>query len=64
VNGNSTSVPVKKWIDVFLVEPSLARDRTNAGDIYAEVIDETKAAGSGSSTTAQVIQRSVPYLIE
>jgi len=51
VNGASTNVPVQKWIDVFLVEPSLnrgaasatiggtnyARSGTNAGDIYVEV---------------------------
>ncbi|WP_336957788.1 pilus assembly protein TadG-related protein [Sphingobium aquiterrae] len=63
VNGSSTNVPVEKWIDTFLVEPSLNRDRTNAGDIYVEVIDQTPAGGGGA-TNAQVIQRSVPYLLK
>ncbi|MDF0543060.1 pilus assembly protein TadG-related protein [Sphingobium sp. H39-3-25] len=63
VNGSSTNVPVEKWIDTFLVEPSLNRDRTSAGDIYVEVIDQTPAGGSGA-TNAQVIQRSVPYLLK
>jgi len=34
VNGNSTNVAVVDWLDVFLVEPSENRARTNAGDIY------------------------------
>ena len=63
VHGNSTGVPVEKWIDVFLVEPSYNRTRTSAGDVYAEPIGET-SAGANGQTQAQVIQRSVPYLIE
>jgi Flp pilus assembly protein TadG len=63
VHGNSTDVPVEKWIEVFLVEPSLQRDRTNAGDIYVEVIGETVAGGSGA-TAGQVIRHDVPYLIK
>jgi len=61
VNGNSTNVPVQKWLEVFLVEPSIARAQTNAGDIYAEVISET-TSGAGA-TSNQVIRRDVPYLI-
>jgi hypothetical protein len=63
VNGNSTNVPVAKWMEVFLVEPSIARDRTAAGDVYVEVIGETTAGGSGA-TNGQVIRRDSPYLIE
>lgn len=63
VKGNSTGVPVEKWIDVFLVEPSVNRARTNNGDMYAEVIGETIAGGSGS-TAGQVIRHDVPYLIK
>ncbi len=63
VNGNSTNVPVAKWMEVFLVEPSLARDRTAAGDVYVEVIGETTAGGSGA-TNGQVIRHDAPYLIE
>ena len=62
VRGNSTGVGVVKWLDVFLVEPSLARARTGAGDVYVEVIAE---AGAGSDGTAgQVVRRDVPYLVE
>lgn len=73
VNGSSTNVPVRKWIEVFLVEPSLnrgaassgthARSGTGAGDIYVEVISETTAGGAGS-TNGQVVRRDKPYLIE
>ncbi len=63
VNGNSTNVPVATWIDLFLVEPSVARARTNAGDIYAEIIGET-ASGMAGATTGQVVRRDKPYLIE
>lgn len=73
VNGSSTDVPVGKWIEVFLVEPSLnrgaassgihARAGTGAGDIYVEVIGETLAGGAGS-TSGQVVRRDKPYLIE
>ena len=62
VNGNSTNVPVQKWLEVFLVEPSMARAQTNAGDIYAEVIIET-ISGAGA-TAGQVVRRDVPYLIK
>src|SRR6185369_3869533 len=72
VNGASTNVPVQKWIDVFLVEPSLnrgaasatiggtnyARSGTNAGDIYVEVIGETTTAAG--STAGQVVRHDVP----
>jgi hypothetical protein len=62
VNGNSTNVPVKKWIEVFLVEPSINRQRTSSGDVYVEVIGETNAGGG--STAGQVIRRDVPYLVK
>jgi Flp pilus assembly protein TadG len=63
VKGNVTGVPVEKWIDVFLVEPSLSRERTSDGDMYVEVIGESVAGGSGS-TAGQVIRHDVPYLIK
>jgi Flp pilus assembly protein TadG len=62
VNGNETNLAVVKWIDVFLVEPSLNRARTNAGDVYAEVIGETQT-GAGA-TAGQVVRRDVPYLVK
>ena len=62
VNGSSTNVPVKTWLDVFLVEPSLNRTRTNAGDVYVEIIREVNAGGG--SAAGQVIRRDVPYLVK
>ena len=63
VNGAASGVPVEKWIDVFLVEPSVNRARTNNGDLYVEVIGEAAAGGSGQ-TAGQVIRHDVPYLIK
>ena len=61
VNGNSVGVPVEKWIDVFLVEPSLQRARTNDGDMYVEVIGETVNGGQNAS---QVVIHQVPHLVK
>ena len=63
VSGSSTGVPVLKWVDLFLVEPSYNRARTGAGDVYAEIIGETSASGTGA-TVGQTVARNVPYLIE
>ncbi|MBU0554446.1 MAG: hypothetical protein KKD64_13950 [Alphaproteobacteria bacterium] len=62
VRGNSTNVGVVKWLDVFLVEPSLNRARTGAGDVYVEVIEQ--AAANSDGTAGQVVRRDVPYLVE
>ena len=56
---------MQKWLDVFLVEPAIARGsgsdkRTGNGDIYVEVIQLTS---SGGEEDAQVVRRDVPYLI-
>ncbi len=61
VGGSSSGVPVLKWIDVFLTEPSVNRERTNNGDIYAEVVGETQSGAN--QTVTQIIKRDVPYLI-
>jgi Flp pilus assembly protein TadG len=63
VKGSSSNVPVEKWIEMFLTEPSINRSRTSAGDIYVEVIGET-VSGSSGSTAGQVIRHDVPYLIK
>lgn len=63
VKGSSTGVPVEKWVDVFITEPSLARARTSDGDMYVEIIGESVAGGSGS-TAGQVIRHDTPYLIK
>ncbi len=68
VNGAETNLPVVKWIDVFLVEPSLARGNpgstyyTHQGQLYAEIIGETQT-GAGA-TAGQVVRRDVPYLVK
>ena len=62
VQGNDVDVVVKDWIDIFLVEPSLNRARTNAGDLYVEVIGRSQA--TSSEDAVQLVVKSVPYLIE
>jgi hypothetical protein len=60
--GGGTVYPVVKWIELFLVEPSLQRDRTDANDVYAEIIGQTQL-GAGQ-TAGQVVRRDVPYLVK
>lgn len=62
VRGNSTEVPVRSFMDVFLVQPSLNRSRTAKDEIYVEVIGRTKS-GSDGETAGTVIRRDVPFLI-
>src|SRR3546814_11737749 len=47
VGGRTADVHVTKWIDMFLVEPSLSRTRTEASDVYGEIIGETELGGGG-----------------
>ena len=62
VGGQRRNVQVRKWIDVFLVEPAIARpDRTTNGDIYVEVIGVTSTGASSATNLPQ--RRDVPYLI-
>jgi hypothetical protein len=63
VQGQSANVQVAKWVELFLVEPSIDRDRTVKGDVYVEVVRETNAGGS-APTNAQVVKRDVPYLVK
>jgi Flp pilus assembly protein TadG len=65
LNGHETDVQVRKWVDVFLVEPAVARgngptQRSTNGDIYVEVIGVTSTGGSANNA---VTRRDVPYLI-
>jgi Flp pilus assembly protein TadG len=64
VSGKTSNIPVAKWLDVFLVEPSFSRSGgsgankvayTDQKEVYVEVI--------GSTTDNQIVQRAVPYLI-
>jgi Flp pilus assembly protein TadG len=73
--GGNTVYPVLRWIELFLVEPSISRTRcdggaggcntqyTNKTDVYVEIIGETRAGGSGA-TSGQVVRRDTPYLVE
>lgn len=63
VQGRTPNVHVTKWVDMFLVEPSLPRARTEKSDVYGEIIRET-TLGSGGGTTGNTVKRDVPYLIE
>lgn len=63
VKGQSKNVAVKKWVEVFFVEPSISRDRTQAGDVYVEVVRAVDA-GANDSTDAQVVRRDKPYLLQ
>ena len=66
LRGHRTNVAVRKWLDVFLVEPSIQRgngptQRTTNGDIYVEVIGVT-TSGAGD-TDSLPLRHDVPYLI-
>jgi Flp pilus assembly protein TadG len=63
LHGQGKDVTVAKWVELFLVEPSVDRDRTSKGDIYVEVVRETNAGGA-APTNAQVVKRDVPYLVK
>ena len=62
VAGHTTGVRVVSFIDLFLVEPSLARERTQQGEIYVELIGESPV-GTGGPPLGP-ITRSVPRLLE
>jgi Flp pilus assembly protein TadG len=66
VHGRTDDVDVAKWIDIFLVEPSVARTRTvtrtENSDVYVEVIGATQNATDEGAV--QLVKKSVPYLIE
>ncbi|HAU22552.1 MAG TPA: hypothetical protein DCS24_08160 [Erythrobacter sp.] len=61
VNGKSVNVPVHTWIDVFLVQPSKNRERTNRGEVYVEYIG--KSSQQGGSGGGLIVRRDVPYLV-
>lgn len=67
IQGSTPGIQPAKWIDVFLVEPSVARSGpggtkyTEQSDVYVEVIGATTLGGGSSA--AQKIRRDVPYLV-
>jgi hypothetical protein len=58
--GKKTLTPTE-WVDIFLIEPSVARTRTTANDLYVEIIGKSKITGADGQT--HQVERSVPYLI-
>ncbi|MEP3049784.1 MAG: pilus assembly protein TadG-related protein [Erythrobacter sp.] len=67
VSGRTVGVDIEEWIDVFLVEPVLARGNgnnrvTENSDVYVEVIGPSTLGGG--ATAGQEIRRDVPYIIE
>jgi Flp pilus assembly protein TadG len=67
VGSSSTNIKVKKFVDVFLVEPSVNRGsgptkRSDQNDLYIEVIGDT--TNGGGANVGQVIRKDTPYLIE
>ncbi len=68
IAGKTSGIRPPKWLDVFLVEPAIQRGNganayTDQKEIYVEVIGTT-GSGANGATNTQVVQRSVPYLIE
>lgn len=65
LRGQRDNVRVVKWLDVFLVEPAVARGngpdaRSTNGGVYVEVID---VATSGVNADNFAMRRDVPFLI-
>lgn len=62
VAGRTEQVNVARWIDVFLVEPSVDRDRTVTGEVYIEVIRESTVTGNDGNL--QSVVKKIPYLVQ
>lgn len=69
LSGRDT-VRAVDWVDVFLVEPTIRRDkggteapRTDDGDVYVEIVGTRPLPGIGQSA-GNIIRRDVPRLIE
>jgi Flp pilus assembly protein TadG len=66
LNGADTNQPVAKWVDAFLVEPTVNRGGkafTDDSEVYVEMIGET-SSGTAGATGGQVVRHDTPYLIE
>jgi len=67
VQGATSGIRPVRWIDVFLLEPSVTRRDaggnayTEQSDVYVEVVGATTLGGGSAS--AQKIRRDVPYLV-
>lgn len=62
IQGRTENLDVVDWVDVFMVEPSATRARTEKSDFYVEIIGRSAPGGGGSS--GEEIRKDVPYLIE
>ena len=77
VSGNSTNVPVRQWMDVFLVQPSADRsykvstgsgpakneEFTKKDEVYVEIVRENDSRSTGT-LGGITIRRDVPYLVK
>ncbi len=63
VGGKREPYPIRKFVDVFLVQPSLNRERTDKKDIYVEIIGDSDVTSNGT-TAGAVIRRDVPFLVK
>ena len=67
VGASTTDAEIKKFVDVFLVEPTARRTDgsgtryTNNSDVYVEVVGATRVGGGA---TGSEVRRDIPYLIE
>ncbi|MEP5938634.1 MAG: pilus assembly protein TadG-related protein [Erythrobacter sp.] len=66
VRGNSTDVPVRRFIDVFLVQPSYARGQggkhTKQDEIYVEIVRATEIVGNGN--VPSLVRNDLPFLLK
>lgn len=63
VSGQS-QVSILKWLNVFLVEPSLNRTgRTQQSEVYVEVVSQNTLTNNDGGA-AQVVRRAKPYLVK
>lgn len=74
LHGRGKKAPVLKWVDLFLVEPSMNRKRcsqhapcnvdyTDVKEVYVELIGEREIPANGGGGGGPV-RRDVPYLVE
>ena len=66
VRGHSTDVPVRRFIDVFLVQPSYSRGsggkHSKMDEIYVEIVRSTEIAGNGNAPA--LVRNDLPYLVK
>lgn len=63
INGSTSNVPVLKYVNVFLVQPSLNRKYTSQSDVYVELVDNN-TVGNSTAGSEQLIRHDKPYLVK